>query len=42
MMNKQFIQLQQERLVPGVGVELEALCGRQSPQPKSRCNRDHM
>jgi hypothetical protein len=28
-------------MVPGVGVELEALCGRPSPQPKSRCDRDH-
>ena len=27
--------------VPGVGVELEALCGRLSPHPKSRRNRDH-
>src|SRR5579859_5567593 len=24
-----------------VGFELEAFCGRPSPQPKSRCNRDH-
>ena len=24
-----------------MGFELEALCGRLSPQPKSRCNRDH-
>ena len=40
MMIKRLIQLQRGRLVPGVGVELEALCGRPSPQPKSRCNRD--
>ncbi len=25
-----------------VGFELEALCGRRSPQPKSRCNRDRV
>ena len=24
-----------------VGFELEVFCGRLSPQPKSRCNRDH-
>src|SRR5579859_3582560 len=28
-------------LAERVGFELEALCGRPSPQPKSRCNRDH-
>jgi hypothetical protein len=29
------------KMAERVGFELEAFCGRPSPQPKSRCNRDH-
>jgi len=28
-------------MAESMGFELEASCGRPSPQPKSRCNRDH-
>ena len=31
----------QEQVAERVGFELETFCGRLSPQPKSRCNRDH-
>src|SRR5690348_12811104 len=30
-----------EKMEERVGFELEASCGRLSPQPKSRCNRGH-
>ena len=30
-----------EKMEERVGFELEASCGRLSPQPRSRCNRDH-